>query len=243
MLQPEARRAEEPVSAPTGGLPAIEPASGPATVPEAAPIVAAAVIVSSDEPPMAEAAPMVVPAPQNTEPVPVVAAPSTPAPAKAEPAIVAALATTKTETEPVIAATPAPPSASVATVPAAPAPVAALVPVESTAPASRAAKAALPPADAAELRRLMARGDEMLRLGDPASARLFYERAAAQGLASAYTAVGQTYDPALLQRLGIRGGGANGEQALAWYRRGADAGDGGATRAINELSAWLTRTR
>ena len=89
----------------------------------------------------------------------------------------------------------------------------------------------------------MARGDEMLRLGDPASARLFYERAATHGLARAYTAVGQTYDPAVMQRLGIRGGGANGEHALAWYRRGADAGDGGAARAISELTAWLARPR
>jgi TPR repeat protein len=89
----------------------------------------------------------------------------------------------------------------------------------------------------------MARGDDMMRLGDPASARLFYERAAARGLARAYTAVGRTYDPLALQQLNIRGGGANGEQALAWYRRGADAGDKDAARATSDLTAWLARPR
>jgi TPR repeat protein len=89
----------------------------------------------------------------------------------------------------------------------------------------------------------MARGDEMLRLGDPASARLFYERAAARGLARAYTAVGRTFDPLVLQRLNIRGGGANGEQALAWYRRGTDAGDRDAMQATDDLAAWMARPR
>jgi type II secretory pathway predicted ATPase ExeA len=104
----------------------------------------------------------------------------------------------------------------------------------------------VPPANgatAAELTQLMTRGDEMLRIGDPASARLFYERAAMRGLPRAFTAVGRTYDPAVLQRLNIRGGGASGERALEWYRRGAEAGDAEAGRIANDLSAWLARPR
>jgi TPR repeat protein len=103
--------------------------------------------------------------------------------------------------------------------------------------------ASVPAADATELRQLMARGDEMLKLGDPASARLFYERAAARGLARAYTAVGSTYDPLTLQRLNIRGGGANGDQALDWYRRATEAGDKDAAKAVSDLTAWLARPR
>jgi type II secretory pathway predicted ATPase ExeA len=98
-------------------------------------------------------------------------------------------------------------------------------------------------AAAAELAQLMARGDEMMRIGDPASARLFYERAAARGLAKGFTAVGRTYDPAVLQQLNIRGGGANGERALEWYRRGIEAGDGDADKVASNLSAWLARPR
>ena len=150
------------------------------------------------------------------------------------------------EPAPVIAAAPLVAAAPVAAAPTAaiaPPVVAAIVPTEPAAATRRTAQASLPVADVGELQRLMTRGDEMLRLGDPASARLFYERAATRGMARAYTAVGQTYDPALLRRLGIRGGGANGEQALAWYRRGADAGDADAARAISELSAWLARPR
>ena len=95
----------------------------------------------------------------------------------------------------------------------------------------------------AELAQLMTRGDEMLRIGDPASARLFYERAAARGLAKGFTAVGRTYDPVVLQQLNIRGGGANGERALEWYRRGVEAGDADAGRGASDLTAWLARPR
>ena len=108
------------------------------------------------------------------------------------------------------------------------------------------AQTAVPPiegATAAELAQLMTRGDEMMRIGDPASARLFYERAAVRGLAKGFTAVGRTYDPAVLQQLNIRGGGANGERALEWYRRGVEAGDADAGRIAGDLSAWLARPR
>ncbi len=158
-------------------------------------------------------------------------------------------ATAETRAEP----PPAEPARSALPSPATPAPEPA--PAQAAAPTQVAAAEAprqtaqvgaapvVSPVDAAELSRLMARGDEMMRIGDPASARLFYERAAARGLAKGFTAVGRTYDPTVLRQLNIRGGGANGERALEWYRRGADAGDTDAGKIASDLSAWLARPR
>lgn len=236
-----------------------EPMPPPQT--ETAPVASAAAVVASAEPAPAPEAPREAASP---EPVAVAEPPSEPAPA-----VAAALATiapangpaaepaiaTKTENPPapptpVETARPEPtPAAIAAIVPPSnpPAPpevvVATVAPPPPVTTPSRIAQTSLPAADPAELQQLMARGDEMMRLGDPASARLFYERAAARGLARAYTAVGRTYDPLTLQRLAIRGGGANSDQALAWYRRGSDAGDGDAARATSDLNAWLARPR
>lgn len=208
-----------------------EPAAIPPETPQPSASEIAAPALAAIEPANGPAAELPTEAKDDMPPVPV----------KTEPSVaIAAIAPTPVpEPPPVSAAAPA--EAAPAKAPE-PAPVAAIIPPPSRAPA-RTAQASAPAMAPAELQQLMARGDEMLRLGDPASARLFYERAASQGLARAYTAVGRTYDPMVLQRLNIRGGGPNGEQALAWYRRGSEAGDKDATAATSELTAWLARAR
>ena len=72
---------------------------------------------------------------------------------------------------------------------------------------------------------LLARGDDLLATGDVAAARLFYQRAAEQGSAAAATAVGQTYDPAVLELLRVRGVRGDVQAAAEWYRKAIDAGD------------------
>ena len=86
---------------------------------------------------------------------------------------------------------------------------------------------------------LLARGDEMLALGDIAAARLLYERAAMLGSARAATALGQTYDPAFLVSIHASGVTANRTAAAAWYRKGAALGD---TDSATRL-ARLTRAQ
>jgi type II secretory pathway predicted ATPase ExeA len=88
---------------------------------------------------------------------------------------------------------------------------------------------------------LMARGRAFLEHGDPASARLFFERAAAQGHAAAMTAVGRTFDPLELQQLGVVGMNGESQRALEWYRRGADAGDHASRERIARLTQWTVR--
>lgn len=69
---------------------------------------------------------------------------------------------------------------------------------------------------------LVARGNEMLARGDVSGARLFYSRAAAARSAAAATAMARTFDPAVLNALGVRGIRPDAAQAAQWYRRAAE---------------------
>lgn len=70
----------------------------------------------------------------------------------------------------------------------------------------------------------MARGDALLREGNVSAARLFYERAAAQGWAPAALALGSTYDAAELARMGVLGVAPDPAKARAWYEKARDLG-------------------
>ena len=84
-----------------------------------------------------------------------------------------------------------------------------------------------PPTESpAEIAALVARGDSFLSAADIASARLFYERAADAGDGPAAFRLGATFDPAFLDRAGMRGSiRADPEQAASWYRRARELGD------------------
>lgn len=148
---------------------------------------------------------------------------------------------------PPIAGAPAPTRAASAPVPIAresppPAPVdpPAKAPVE--APAVTASTPAPPPApvvDTQQAEALLARGDDLLATGDVAAARLFYQRAAELGSAAAATAVGQTYDPGVLELLRVRGARGDVQLAAEWYRKAIAAGD---RQAEIRLKRLLSRT-
>lgn len=73
---------------------------------------------------------------------------------------------------------------------------------------------------------LIERGDQLLRIGDFASARLFYEKAAAAGSSRAALALGRTYDPVfLLQLRPLRGVRSDLVKASEWYRRANNGGE------------------
>jgi hypothetical protein len=75
---------------------------------------------------------------------------------------------------------------------------------------------------AAEIGELLARGDGFLRMGDLASARLFYERAADAGNGQGAMRMGATFDPSFLGRAGSRSAQGDPVQARAWYRKALD---------------------
>ena len=86
-------------------------------------------------------------------------------------------------------------------------------------------------------RRLCAEGLVAFANGDIAAARAFLKRAAEAGDARALVALGDTYDPATLTRLGAVG--LKGDEAAArnYYSRALAAGVGGARERIAALAA------
>ncbi len=91
---------------------------------------------------------------------------------------------------------------------------------------------------AAEIAALLARGDSLLGVGDIASARLLYERAADAGDGRAALRLGATYDPGflgLLNRVHLPQAYGDAAQALSWYRRASDLGESEAERWIEGL--------
>ncbi len=88
-----------------------------------------------------------------------------------------------------------------------------------------------------DARRLCAEGLVAFAKGDIAMARAFLKRAAEGGDARALMALGDTYDPATLTRLGAVG--LNGDEATArsYYSRALAAGVGGARERIAALAA------
>jgi len=88
-----------------------------------------------------------------------------------------------------------------------------------------------------DARRLCAEGLIAFAKGDIGGARAFLKRAAEGGDARALMALGDTYDPTTLARLGALG--LKGDEALArsYYSRALAAGVGGARERIAALAA------
>lgn len=78
---------------------------------------------------------------------------------------------------------------------------------------------------AEEEARFLKRGEELLKLGDVASARLVLEHAARRDSTLAMTALAKTYDPDYLAKLGVRGVKPDIDRAIAWYERASRKAD------------------
>jgi hypothetical protein len=138
-----------------------------------------------------------------------------------------------------------PPPTSPAAAPASPVSLSVPSPSTSTdaAPASAALVSPSPPPtstapDHSEIVNLLARGRAYLSDGDVALARVFLRRAAERHDPQAALALGGTYDPAELKRIGIPNFQAQADPAKAgeWYRRAADLGSADASSRLGELS-------
>jgi hypothetical protein len=103
-------------------------------------------------------------------------------------------------------------------------------------PPAPAPPAASPRLSTEEIAELLARGDALLRTGDIASARLFYERAANIGDGRAALRLGATFDPAFfLDRDALRGVRSDPAQARHWYHRAHDLGEAEAEARLKSL--------
>jgi TPR repeat protein len=88
-----------------------------------------------------------------------------------------------------------------------------------------------------EARRLCAEGLVAFAKGDIATARAFFVSAAAAGDARALVALGDTFDPATLTRLGVVGLKGDGAKARDYYARALAAGANGAKERLASLAA------
>jgi len=103
-------------------------------------------------------------------------------------------------------------------------------PVVQAAPASSPLKLADD-----EIATLIKRGQDLLQSGDLVSARLLLRRAAEAGSASAALALGATFDPLVIRRLGVIGLEPDAERARQWYRKAAELGSADASQQLAKL--------
>jgi hypothetical protein len=99
-----------------------------------------------------------------------------------------------------------------------------------------------PPANSApaigadEIATLVKRGKDLLLNGDFASARLLLRRATEAGSADAALALGATFDPAVLAKLGAIGAAPDIDKARQWYQKAADLGSNDAPQQLAKLA-------
>ncbi len=86
-----------------------------------------------------------------------------------------------------------------------------------------------------EAQSLTAKGDILLKSGDLAMARQFYERAFAKGSIEAAIGAGKTYDPVVYTSLRVQGLKPDPARAMEWYMRASAAGNKDAISAIEAL--------
>ena len=215
------------VAVPTGrhvepAAPSPTAAAGPSVEPAAPSLVAVAgpPVEPAAPSPAASVAPHIEPAPPS---------PAAPAARHVEPAA------------PSLAEVPAvPPVAPNLGSPSAPPGPATSAGDPDTKSAARAASTSGSRLSAEEMAGLLARGDTLLSVGDVASARLFYERAAGAGGGLAAIRLGETFDPLFLDRVHLSGVRSDPAAASFWYHRARDLG---ATEADVLLKALEVKSK
>jgi hypothetical protein len=78
--------------------------------------------------------------------------------------------------------------------------------------------------DPEEIKLLLKQGEQFIAVGDVVTARTVLQRAAEAGNASAAMALGATYDPNVLAKLGVVGVSADVEKARSWYQKAETLG-------------------
>ena len=200
------------------------------TTPVSEPAATASQEKSAREKALAAATMAAPPAPAKTAPAPAPAvtarehAPAaTPAPAPAPAASAQPSTGLPNGAKPEMPKEPTPSVAKLET-PKEPAPDNAPVPEVAAPTAQKPTASSEPRLTAAETAALLSRGDSLFSVGDVASARLYYERAAEAGNGDAALRLGETYDPTFLERAKLREIKGDLKTAAFWYRRAKELG-------------------
>jgi TPR repeat protein len=90
--------------------------------------------------------------------------------------------------------------------------------------------------DPGEIASSLRRGNDLIASGDIAAARLVLRRAANAGDAHAAMTLAGTYDPAVLEKLGVHGFVPDAAMARVWYERARKAGSAAAPQRLELLA-------
>ena len=90
--------------------------------------------------------------------------------------------------------------------------------------------------DPEEIKFFMKQGEQFIAAGDVVTARIVFQRAAEAGDANAAMALGATYDPTVLAKLGVVGMSADVEKARSWYQTAEKLGSPEARRRLDVLA-------
>jgi hypothetical protein len=96
--------------------------------------------------------------------------------------------------------------------------------------------------DRDEIDTLVKRGEDFIARGDIAAARLVLQRAAEGNDAGAALTLAETYDPVVLEKLGVQGLSADIAKARTWYERAKDLGSPEARRRLELLEHFPGRS-
>src|ERR1700730_3304512 len=116
--------------------------------------------------------------------------------------------------------------------------------LQGGAPRAAAVPEIVPPADAVhhldpnEIASSLKRADDLIASGDIAAARLVLRRAAEAEDARAAMTLAETYDPAVLEKLGVHGVVPDPAMARSWYEK---AKQFGATEAVQRLELLASK--
>ena len=107
--------------------------------------------------------------------------------------------------------------------------------LQSAPPAVAAPSPARPPTrtlGSDDIALLIKQGEQFIASGDVVTARIVFLRAAEAGDPNAAVALGATYDPTVLARLGVVGMAADVEKARSWYQKAESLGSPEASRRL-----------
>ena len=90
--------------------------------------------------------------------------------------------------------------------------------------------------DAEQIKLLMKQGEQFIAVGDVVTARTAFQRAAEAGDAKAAVALGATYDPTVLAKLGVVGISADVAKARSWYQKAEKLGSPDARQRLELLA-------
>jgi hypothetical protein len=105
-------------------------------------------------------------------------------------------------------------------------------PGAQTPPSSTAVRAL----DPEEIKLLMKQGEQFIAAGDVVTARIAFQRVAEAGDANAAIALGATYDPTVLAKLGVVGISADVAKARSWYQKAEKFGSPEASWRLDALA-------